>query len=83
MSTAGLAAVSLTCKDCAQLSGPAHAPELRKPCREMASGAWESSHGGSCNGSQSSLLTPRLRSELQSGGGVTGVAPAGWPGVPS
>jgi hypothetical protein len=31
----------------AQLSGSAHAPELRKPCREMPQGAWESLHGGS------------------------------------
>jgi len=31
----------------AQLTASAHAPELRKPCLEMPSGAWESLHGGS------------------------------------
>src|SRR5262249_22817706 len=31
----------------AQLPGPVHAGELRKPCPEMPWGAWGSLHGGS------------------------------------
>lgn len=31
----------------AQLTGSAHASELRKQCPEMPQGAWESLHGGS------------------------------------
>jgi len=34
-------------KDYAQLSGPVHTAELRKPCREVPQGAWGSLHGGS------------------------------------
>jgi hypothetical protein len=42
----------LACKaeysqDYAQLPGPTHAVELRKPCREVPQSAWESLQGGS------------------------------------
>ena len=68
----------------AQVTESDHPSELRKPCPEMPSGAWNSLHGGSvpASGSRSSLLTPRFKSELGSGGRPTGVPPTGWPGLP-
>ena len=59
----------------AQLPGSAHAADLRKPCPEMPSGAWESLHGGSRKWFPEQLADPRLKSELGSGGKAIGVHP--------
>ena len=61
-----------------QLSGSAHASELRKPCLEMPKGAWKSLHGGSRKWFPEQPADPRLSSELGPVGRPNGDAPAGW-----
>jgi hypothetical protein len=60
-------------KDYAQLPGPAHLPELRKPCPEMPGGAWKSLHGGSRKWFPEQSAVQRLLTDA-SGRSVTGVA---------
>ena len=48
----------------AQLAGPAHASELRKPCPEMPSGAWESLHGGSRKWFPGQFADPSLKERV-------------------
>src|SRR5215472_4206522 len=64
-------------KEYAQLSGPVHAAELRKPCPEMPWGAWESLHGGSRKWFPEQSVDLSLLERVGPGGRATGVAPAG------
>ena len=48
-----------------QLAGPVYAAELRKPCPEMPSGAWESLHGGSRKWFPENSVDPTLRKRVR------------------
>ena len=66
----------------AQLTGPVHALDLRKQCLEMPSGARESLHGGSRKWFPEQSADHSLLERVEARGRATGVAPAGWPGLP-